>query len=260
MCELALCCMFREETPYIREWVEYHRLVGVERFWLLNNDPDPAAAAEVAPYVDDGTAVLIDWQGGPGVKKQREGFNHVLGLARGQTKWLGFIDMDEFVVPTVAEDLREVLRDYEDFGGLGINWLCYGTSGHADPQPLQIDAYRMCAPYGHELNRNVKVIVRPERTGSVLSPHHCRFVRPWYSVGEDKATYPHTYRQASHAVVRVNHYSTRSVEDCRRKVAKWAAADSPALHEGHLDRFDRGELKDETACRFLPRLRSALGA
>ena len=35
---LSICAVYRDEAPYLREWVEFHRLVGVERFFLYNND------------------------------------------------------------------------------------------------------------------------------------------------------------------------------------------------------------------------------
>ena len=35
---LAVCAIYRNEAPYLREWIEFHRLVGVERFFLYNNE------------------------------------------------------------------------------------------------------------------------------------------------------------------------------------------------------------------------------
>jgi hypothetical protein len=35
---LAVAAVFRRETRYLREWLEFHRLVGVERFYLFNHD------------------------------------------------------------------------------------------------------------------------------------------------------------------------------------------------------------------------------
>ena len=40
MAYLAICTIYRDNAPYFREWIEFHRLVGVERFFLYNNRSD----------------------------------------------------------------------------------------------------------------------------------------------------------------------------------------------------------------------------
>lgn len=34
---LPICAIFKEEAPYLPEWIEFHRLMGVERFFLYDN-------------------------------------------------------------------------------------------------------------------------------------------------------------------------------------------------------------------------------
>src|SRR6185312_2800453 len=34
---LAACAIYRDEAEYLAEWLEFHRLVGFERFYLYNN-------------------------------------------------------------------------------------------------------------------------------------------------------------------------------------------------------------------------------
>ena len=35
---LAVCAIYRDEASYMQEWIEFHRLVGVERFYLYDNN------------------------------------------------------------------------------------------------------------------------------------------------------------------------------------------------------------------------------
>ena len=28
---LSVCAIFRNEAPYLREWIEFHRIIGVDR-------------------------------------------------------------------------------------------------------------------------------------------------------------------------------------------------------------------------------------
>lgn len=53
-----------------------------------------------------------------------------LGLA--SARWLAFIDADEFFVPHDESwtTLPELLKKYETYGGLAVNWRLFGSSGH----------------------------------------------------------------------------------------------------------------------------------
>ena len=34
---VAICAIFKNEEPYIKEWIEFHKIVGVDHFYLYNN-------------------------------------------------------------------------------------------------------------------------------------------------------------------------------------------------------------------------------
>ncbi len=41
---MSLCAIFKDEADYLREWIEFHRIVGVEHFYLYNNSNCSATA------------------------------------------------------------------------------------------------------------------------------------------------------------------------------------------------------------------------
>ena len=61
-----MCAIYRDEAAYLREWVEFHRVVGVERFYLYDNHSVDDHRHALAPYIADGTVVLHDWPLFPG--------------------------------------------------------------------------------------------------------------------------------------------------------------------------------------------------
>jgi hypothetical protein len=63
---LAACAIYLNEAPNLQEWIEFHRLVGVERFYLYNDNSTDDHRAVLAPYVDEGIVVLKDWSIRPG--------------------------------------------------------------------------------------------------------------------------------------------------------------------------------------------------
>lgn len=49
---LSICAIFKDEAPYLPEWIEFHRSVGVERFFLYDN----SAATRAGRRLDRGLA------------------------------------------------------------------------------------------------------------------------------------------------------------------------------------------------------------
>ena len=58
---LYVCAIFKNETPYLKEWIEFHRIVGVEKFILYQNNSVDDYRYVLDPYVAEGIVELIDW-------------------------------------------------------------------------------------------------------------------------------------------------------------------------------------------------------
>lgn len=51
---LSICAIFRNEADYLKEWIEFHRLVGVEHFFLYNNFSEDAYLSILGDYIGQG--------------------------------------------------------------------------------------------------------------------------------------------------------------------------------------------------------------
>jgi len=93
---LSLCCIMKNEARYLREWIEYSKLVGVSRFYLYDHNSTDDTHETLKPYIDTGTVVWHNWSfvGYP----QKEAHTHCTHRYAHQTTWLGLLDVDEFVV------------------------------------------------------------------------------------------------------------------------------------------------------------------
>lgn len=60
---LVACTMLRNEAAYVREWIVYHLLVGVEHFYLYDNDSTDNTAEVLAPFVAKGVVTYRRWPG-----------------------------------------------------------------------------------------------------------------------------------------------------------------------------------------------------
>src|SRR5215212_862463 len=91
---LAVCAIFRWEEDYLREWVAFHRLMGVQRFFLYDNSGGDSHLEALQPFIDDGSVVRHRWDVHPG---QGAAYDHCLENHGAEARWLAFIDCDEFL-------------------------------------------------------------------------------------------------------------------------------------------------------------------
>src|SRR5687768_12283024 len=98
---LSICAIFQNEGPYLKEWIEYHKLLGVEHFYLYNNFSEDNFKEILEPYIKKGEVELTEWNFTSSnqvewTKVQCDAYNHAIKKAKNKSKWLALIDLDEF--------------------------------------------------------------------------------------------------------------------------------------------------------------------
>lgn len=263
--ELSVCALFRDEARFLREWVEYHRLVGVDHFFLYNNLSSDDWREQLEPYLQRGIVEVIDWsQESAGVEDwnaiQCGAYNDAIARSARQTRWLAVIDTDEFIQPVKEKTLPAFLRHYEKFGGVGINWQMFGTSGVEElpPEALLLEQMVYKALENDGVNTHVKTIVRPRRTRCFVNPHYALFLPGWYQVDTKKRRMEGPFTQdvcLDKAVI--NHYWPRDGRYAREyKLARRQKWGHGVTLEELTTLFN--EVEDRKIGRFVPRLRHRL--
>jgi glycosyl transferase family 92 len=265
---LAACAIYRDEAPFLAEWIEFHRLVGVEKLFLYDNLSTDGHREVLAPYLDDGTVVLTEW---PEVPGQGSAYLDCLERRRDEARWIAFIDIDEFLFSPTLAPVPEILVDYERWPAVYVNWAVFGPSGHERPPArLLLESYTHRAPDHHPLNRMCKCVVDPRRTariGAGLSVHSFDHTEG-HAVDEnfqprDKRPRGQT-EKCSFARLRVNHYYMKSKEEWFAKMTA-RKADTGEARGYKPEGYDRmaslfSEVHDETIQAYLPALEAALAA
>lgn len=127
---VSLCAIFKNEAPYLKEWIEFHKIVGVAHFYMYNNNSEDDFLSVLQPYIDSGDVTLVDW---PYNQAQMACYKDCIQNYSAETQWLGFIDLDEFVVPKTTDDIYSFLKPFEKKrGSVMIYWKLFGTSGRFD--------------------------------------------------------------------------------------------------------------------------------
>ena len=135
MLYLSACSIVKDETPFLAEWVEFHRLVGMEHFTIYDNESRVPVSETLARQVASGF-VTVEPVRGRG--KQMEVYRLHAERNRHLSEWTAFLDADEFVIPHESDDIRDILTDIgRTHYGLAINWQVFGTSGYLDTPPTR---------------------------------------------------------------------------------------------------------------------------
>ncbi len=243
--ELAVCAIFREEAPFLDEWISFHLGVGATHFYLYNNFSTDNFRDVLAPWIERGIVTLIEW---PVPVGQLPAYRDCLKRARWDCRWIAFIDIDEFLFSPARTDVRVVLRNYADLPGVEVWQLFFGSGGHVSRPALPVtEAYLKRAPTG--VKTTVKTIANPRMVYKV-GVHQCKY---WQGEALDGAR-----RRVVNAEIgavleplRINHYWSRSIEDLRTKIARHDAS-TPALRDATRHFAFETKLNDETDESILP--------
>jgi hypothetical protein len=262
---LAVCAIFRDEARYLAEWVTFHRIQGVERFYLYDNFSADDWRSELDPEIASGIVEVTRWTDEPG---QRSAYNDCLRCHRADARWIAFIDTDEFLFSPTGALLPEVLQGFDTYPGVVVNWRIYGTNGWEQaPDGLVIENYPRRGPDDHPANAIVKSIVYPRDALGVTDTSVHYFRLRGNPVGEDGRPALWPRREPPTAdLLRINHYYAKSEEEFRRKSARPRAdtgtvPDRLSASAAAVGRSPPAPaVDDDSILQFLPQVRAALAA
>ncbi|MCX5924765.1 MAG: glycosyltransferase family 92 protein [Candidatus Dependentiae bacterium] len=202
--DLAVCAIFQNEARFLKEWIEFYKLIGVQKFYLYDHKSTDNYKEVLDPYIKSGESA----------------YNDCLKKVRGKVKWLAVLDIDEFLFPTQHDNLLMALKNYESYAGVCVSWLQFGTS-NVDKVPdnkLMIESLTMRAT---SIDYRVKSIVQPDRIIKLGNHKPLKIVEGYSMVYVDKTPLNidlenhyslEDYFIKSISIFRINHYWTRDKE------------------------------------------------
>ncbi len=225
---ISLCIMFKDEAVYLREWLEYHLMVGVDHFYLYDNNSSDDFERVIGKYLDEGVATLIHWTK---EHAQVEGYEDCIRRFQSESDWIGFIDVDEFLVPVEEESLVSFLDRFSNRASVLVYWRLFGSGGMLDrdtkrlvTEDFVVASEKLYSKGKCFFNSNFDYLFGSERNKSMF--HYL------WTVSEGKAIPPvdvfnHTSyrnwypkRKKEKVPVQLNHYVLKSLEEHREKDKK----------------------------------------
>jgi hypothetical protein len=271
--DLVICALFRNEELYMKEWIEFHKLMGVQHFYLYDNGSTDRSLEILKPYIKSKLVDLFSWpreantQGEYLHSLQLPIYRDALEIVKRKAKWAAFIDIDEFLFPVQEADLVTLLKKYSQYGGLVANWQMFGTSNrdHLNPGELLIEALIWKTPLASDSHHFIKSIVQPRKVKEILDPHSFHYIDGYYAVNSSgEPAIPGIGKHPSIVVdtVRINHYwfGTREwflIRKVPLKI-KWGFLSNPTPEGLEYFMLQSNVEKDESILRFAPALRKAM--
>lgn len=262
--ELSVCTIFRDAGPYLKEWIEYHQLVGVEHFVLYNHLSKDNFLEVLQPYIDKKIVELYHVKEAVTSKMhwrsiQNGAYDDGLKILTGKSKWVAFIDDDEFIVPVKESNLVDVLKDFEDCSGVCPHWQLFGTShvGKIPENGLLTENLVYRAPKNFSRNKYIKSIVRPERVRNMVT-HFANYKKDFFQVDENKTHFKGcSQKKISVEKIRINHYWTRDEYFFKNFKLKYQDLRQIKTQEDYAHLMNQE--CDLDMLRFAPELRKRMG-
>ncbi|KAM7269089.1 hypothetical protein ACFE04_024586 [Oxalis oulophora] len=234
--ELCACTMLWNQATSLKEWVTYHSWLGVERWFIYDNNSDDAIIESVEDLESKNYNVTRHtW---PWIKTQEAGFSHCALRAREECNWVGFFDVDEFFYfphdhqqgLSGRNSLKSLVANYSDSATIAeIRTSChsFGPSGLSSHPTQGVTVGYTCRLQSPERHKS---IIRPDLLdATLLNVVHHFHVKPGY-----------TYWNVIESSAIINHYKYQAWETFRakfyRRVATYVVDWQEDQNKGSKDR------------------------
>lgn len=155
----AIIAIARYERRYMEEWFEYHSDLGINKFFIINNEDEDDKNQETLLNKLKQTydITVINVRGPEALKKigmQRGAYNYAYNYIRmnepvvGKVDWVTFIDLDEFLWLD-GKRIDEFLSNpvFNDTNLIHLNWRIYNDNDqmyYNAAAPVQKRFTKMC--------------------------------------------------------------------------------------------------------------------
>lgn len=217
---LSICAIFKNEAKYLKEWIEYHRLLGVDHFYLYNIGSRDSFQTVLRPYLKESLVTLINWpeaitdQDDKNVDKwalstQIPAYENAVNfIAKNETKWLVLLDVNEFLV-FPKENMAALLKKYDNYSSISLtsDYFDASTQNNVPKRTVIIQSSDRANPPVQNVNKSVaKIIFKPDSClGFFWPPYQCRLKNPESTMSVNREE------------LRINHYINKTNNSSNEK-------------------------------------------
>jgi hypothetical protein len=127
----------------ILDWFLWHKYLGFEHFYIIDDGCEPSVAEILEPYGDEIT--YFDIENKNKLRSHREIIKEMFLRFKKESHWLAFMDEDEYLMPLSQKSIGQFLETIEDKNAVYLQWRTFGPEGRAHPlvdDEIIMDEYR----------------------------------------------------------------------------------------------------------------------
>ena len=226
----SVCLLIKDENDFLEEWLDNYWNIGVEHFYIYDNNSKIPVKETISKikdgfYVNKCDVILFTEY----KHMQYDCYKNCLINYGQESRWIGFLDTDEFVEFTDGTtDIKDFLKEFESNLGVWIPWETYGANGHVErPIGGMRENYTkpIISPYGlwGKIFIQTALIQRMYVHGADSVGYYYPIVTQEYKLLFE--TYTDTCNRMEdgeniYPRVKINHYMTRSYQDWVEKMSR----------------------------------------
>lgn len=267
--KVSLCLIFYNEGKYLKEWIEYHRIIGIDHFYLYNNNSTDNYMDVLKPYIDSGLVDVILWKDKPG---QMTAYIDCARRYGEESDWIGFIDADEFIVPIEHNNIKDFLAKFNGRGSVYINWKCFGYNGKLDRNTdgLITEDFTQTTEKFNQLGKcfwNTKFAYRDNEPEDMMQIHYLRTIGrkgkllPMVNCFDIVCNEEYQFAPKDAFPIQINHYMHKSYHEyCERKARGRATTTGKSYRNIYQFYQDESMINytDKHIFKYLGKLKSAM--
>jgi len=192
----------KNEDNYIRQWINFHHKLGVNRFIIYDNSDKNTLSGIISDYINDRIVILIKWKYSyrlpiSGFSGQSTQQNHSIWAFK-NSKYIGLFDIDEYIniqIDTNIHDFFNNLIKKENINIQDIGSFRLLNKFFYNPNNLPIDGYKFLKIYNCDnitLSGHEKNFVIPKNV-TTFSVHIVTKGKEMYDVSSNKIYFNHYY-------------------------------------------------------------------
>ena len=229
---ISIVAIVKDEAEYIEEWLQFHIFMGIEHFYIYDNNSSDDTAKILKEYEKRGLVTYIFW---PGICQQIPAYSNAINSFKNDSIYIAFIDVDEFLFsPTgnkIFDELDQIWNQYKESynplfekkpAAIGVNWRRYGTSFYTDrPDDLVIKRFIFRSRDNEGNDITIKSICNPRAVVRMSGAHHAKFLPGFCCISEYGSEIPGPFfRDGRCQRLRINHYVSKSEEEFIKRKRK----------------------------------------
>lgn len=220
----VICAIVKNEQRFIKEWVEYYLNIGFDKLYIYEDYDSKSHYNQISEYIENKFVELVNISesnlpipkrgvistGGQSTQRiLYKWFFNQCKTGKIEADWIGFFDVDEFMMFEDGWNLELLEQDFDNYAGILLSWRLYGANKHIKrPKGNVVDNYTSYMPDGFLLDGHFAVNVK-----SLVNVKKCSGLNTIHVFKECQLTNHSNDKILSFQKAWLNHYYTKSWED-----------------------------------------------